>query len=112
MFCESKHMQGYTGNILEIAQNCLKRNVESRRGLSHVMKGSLLMTHMYRSSLPCIVELNLLGCHREKHNKKLLVVYYSLLWVQRTWADYIHMLSKVRSVLRQGTKRICDGQRV
>ena len=34
-----------------------------------VMKDSLLMTHMYWSALHCIVELHLLGLHREKCTK-------------------------------------------
>ena len=32
----------------------------------HVMKDSLLMTHMHWSALHCIVELLLLGLHRRK----------------------------------------------
>ena len=48
MFCKSKHVKGY------------------------VMKDSLLMTHMYWSTLHCVVELHLLGLHREKCTKKLL----------------------------------------
>jgi hypothetical protein len=34
-----------------------------------VIKDSLLKTHMYRSALHCVVELHLLGLHREKCTK-------------------------------------------
>jgi hypothetical protein len=43
------------------------------------MKDALLTRHMYWSALHCIVELQLSGLHREKHNKKLLVVCCSFL---------------------------------
>ena len=33
------------------------------------MKNSLLMTHVYWSTLHCVVELHLSGLHREKHTK-------------------------------------------
>ena len=48
LFCQSKHMEG------------------------HGMKDSLLMTHMYWSTLHCVVELHLLGLHKEKCSKTLL----------------------------------------
>lgn len=38
------------------------------------MKDSLLITHMYWSTLQCIVELHLLVLHREKCTKNLLVL--------------------------------------
>ena len=48
------------------------------------MKYSLLMTHMYWSDLHCIFELHLLGLHREKCTKNLVVVccsFLPLLWI-------------------------------
>jgi hypothetical protein len=58
MFCESKHVTG------------------------HMMKNSLLTTHMYWSPL---VEFRMSELHREKHTKKLLVVcctFLPLLWTR------------------------------
>ena len=54
----------------------------------HMMKDSLLTTHMYWSALHCVVELHLSGLHREKCTKKLLVVCCSFLLLPRTWADW------------------------
>ena len=50
----------------------------------HIMKDSLLRTCMYWSTLHCIVELHLLGHHREKQTEKLLVVCCSFLLLLRT----------------------------
>lgn len=43
---------------------------ESKRVEGHMMKGSSLRTHMYWSALHYIVELHLLGLHREKMHQK------------------------------------------
>lgn len=51
---------------------------ESKRVEGHMMKGSSLRTHMYWSALHYIVELHLLGLHREKCTKKLLVMSWWL----------------------------------
>jgi hypothetical protein len=40
----------------------------------HVIKDSLLTTHIYWSTLHCVVKLHLLGRHREKCIKKLLMM--------------------------------------
>jgi hypothetical protein len=50
----------------------------------HMMKDSLLMTHMYWSALHCVVELHLLGLHAEKCTRKLVMVCYSLLLFLQT----------------------------
>jgi hypothetical protein len=52
------------------------------------MKESLLTTRMYRSTLHCVLELNLSGLHREKRTKKLLVMCCSSLPLLRTQADW------------------------
>ena len=55
MFCQIKHVKG------------------------HVMKESLLTICLHWSILHCLVELYLLGLHREKNTKKLLMVCWQLL---------------------------------
>jgi len=55
LFCQSRHMKG------------------------HVTKASSMMTHMYWSTLHCIVRLHLLRLHREKCTKNLLMVCWRLL---------------------------------
>ena len=66
--------------------SCLSKQMKG-----HVMKDSLLMTHMYWSALHCVVELHLSGCHREKRTKKV-VTCYSLLLLLKTRADWMHVL--------------------
>ena len=48
------------------------------------MNELLLMTHVYQSTLQCVVELCLLGLHREKSTKKLLVLCGSFLPLLQT----------------------------
>jgi hypothetical protein len=75
------------GNVL--LKETQDRGCSAKR---HVMKDSLLTTRMCWSALHCVVELHLLGCHREKPHQKLLVVCCSFLPLPRTWADWMHML--------------------
>ena len=58
-------------------------------------------THMYWSTLHCVVELNLLRLHREKRTKKRLMMFCSFLLLLWTWAGRMH-------ALRQDPRRICD----
>ena len=51
----------------------------SKHMKGYVMKDSLLMSHMSWSALHCAVKLHLLGLHREKYTKKLLVECCSFL---------------------------------
>jgi hypothetical protein len=52
------------------------------------MKDSLLTGHMYWPALYCVVELRLLGLHREKCVKKLLVVCHGFLPLLSTQAGW------------------------
>ena len=70
------------------------------------MKDSLLTTHLYWSTLCCIVELHLLGLHREKQTKTLLVMCCSFLQfmqiqTSRVGSGETDTHAKTRHMLRQ-----------
>ena len=74
-----------------------------------MMKDSSLMTHMYWSALDYVVELLLLGLHRKKCTKKLLVVCCGFLWLPWPQADWQErFLLRQMHVLRQDPWRACD----
>ena len=68
------------------------------------MKHSLLATCMYRSALHCIVELDLLGLHRERSTKKLVMVCCSFCGI-RLIAELYQLIET--HVLRQDPWRAC-----
>lgn len=79
----------------------------------HVMKDSLIRTHMYSPILICVVKLHLSRCHRKKCTQRNLMLYCSCspLLFPRTQADgCIQMLvrhdqDEARALLKQGMWR-------
>jgi hypothetical protein len=68
-----------------------------KRTHERTCKDSLLRTHMYWSTLHCVVELHLLGLHREKlikqTDKKLFVLYCSFLLLLQNGARIDKVIS-------------------
>jgi hypothetical protein len=74
------------------------------------MKDSSLMTHMYWSILHCIVELHMLGFHREKGTKNLLVACCSFLLLPRTQIHCLDLSESNHHLVKgisTGTKFVC-----
>ena len=70
----------------------------------HVRKDSLLTTRMHWSALHCVVELHLLGLHREKCTKRLWYrVVASCCRMMSAETDSCGTLLRQTHVLRQDT---------
>jgi len=110
VFCWGKHMKE---NLAE-TDTGERMFCQSKQVKGHMMKDSLLTAHMYWSALHCVVELHLLGLHRENHTKKLLVLCCSFLLLLRTQAGSKMMsaetntCAEARHMLRQNPWRTRD----
>ena len=63
---------------------------------------NLLMTHMFWSTLHCIVELHLLELHREKHTKNTSAGVLQFLAASTNWIDRV-MSAKQAYMLKKET---------
>ena len=71
-----------------------------------MIKDFFLTAHIYWFALYCVVELHLLGLHREKYIKNLLVMCYTFLLL--LWTPLIGRVMSAETDIHAETRHAAD----